>query len=95
MKVTNGEQIWSELKAKCSDKMYEAIITLRDKLDAKYGEGKVQYIFDAKYGEGKVQYIFEYSGIDEEGTESIGIILAGAIVSFGTIEVTKDGKVIM
>lgn len=82
MKVTNGEQIWSELKAKCSDNMYEAIITLRDKLDTKYGEGKVQYIF-------------EYSGIDEEGTESIGIILAGAIISFGTIEVTKDGKVIM
>lgn len=82
MKVTNGEQIWSELKAKCSDKMYEAIITLRDKLDSKYGEGKVQYIF-------------EYAGIDEEGTESIGIILAGAIVSFGIIEVTKDGKVIM
>lgn len=82
MEITHGDTIWSQLKAKCSDKMYEAIITLRDKLDAEYGEGNIQYIF-------------QYGGIDEEGTESMGVMIAGAVVSYSTVKVTKNGEVIM
>ena len=82
MNITRGDEIWSRLKEKCSEKMYEALINLRDNLDAKYGEGNVQYIF-------------EYGGIDEEGTETVSIMLAGAVITYGTVKVTKDGEVII
>ena len=82
MDITHGNDIWSKLKDKCSDKMYEALIHLRDNLDTKYGEGKVQYIL-------------EYAGIDEEGTETVTVMLAGAVITYGSVKVTKDGEVII
>ena len=82
MDITRGDEIWSRLKVKCSDKMYAAIIHLRDNLDAEHGKGNIQYIF-------------EYGGIDEEGTETVTVMIAGAVVTYGTIKVTKDGEVII
>lgn len=82
MKITKENDIWTELESKCSEKMFEAVNSLRENLDSKYGKDKVQYVL-------------EYGGIDKEGTEVLSVMLAGAVISFGEIRVTKDGMVIM
>lgn len=82
MNITKGNDIWTELQSKCSEKMFEAINHLRENLDLKYGEDNIQYLL-------------EYGGIDEEGTEVLSVMLTGAVTTFGEIRVTKDGKIIM
>lgn len=52
MDITHGNDIWSKLKDKCSDKMYE-------------------------------------------GTETVTVMLAGTVITYGSVKVTKYGEVII
>lgn len=48
---------------------------------------------NAQYGEDKMSYIVEYCGVDEDGTESVAMMISGAIITFGSISVDKEGNI--
>lgn len=45
------------------------------------------------YGFGELQYFLEYCGMDEEGTEVVGAVISGPIITSFTALCTCDGKV--
>lgn len=47
------------------------------------------------YGKDKLQYIAEYAGIDQGGNETVGVFIAGAVITFFNAVCDSSGNVII